>query len=855
MTTATVPQRFSLDPLQRAASRAPEGPILVIGGAGTGKTRTLMGRVAALIQGGAPPFTVTYLTFNARSADNARQILSDLPINPDGHKAIFVGTLHSYASHFLRQAGAASLGLSPNYTIWDNTDTSKVLNDILSTAPKPDPEHPDVNPVPRLGDIPQIMAWHTFNQARLPEDSIPPPSATWLNLIDLYTTEKRRQHTIDLDDLIPLAVKSMETDQTLRHTWARIRSRHLLVDEFQDLTPIQYRMIQLMLGPTKSITIATDPNQNIYAWRGSNSGLLGQFRLDHPNVDNHILKLNHRSTITLTNAASNLTDAPEMNGLFNAFQTGARPKGPSPTLRQFRGNQADMYHQILLDLQEQHDSGIPWENMACLYRWRTSFSRILAPLNLLRIPFTVLGNTDNLKDAKTKKLVNLLNCLVNPLDTKSFSIAAETVSNDGKRRLNSQVVSSINRIARDSDLNLIEASKIYRAANRQQSHLCKNLSGFIDAWEDLNQILQKPDTNLQKLCRRANTLVHESDNYGVLRNPQPEFTKVLTLSETTPRFDNETPQQHLSRFLELLATAPDPETPVHGQRRPFHPQKGPHLCNHPRRQGPSMGSRVHPRRHRLQHPGLKSRRRGSPPGRTTNILRRLHQAYRPALLLLSPLNRPNQVHQRHGQRHHERGRRRSPPDTNTQNKQTMKNATRAKITKIIDGDTIDIAAPGGLLRSTKQERLRLYGIDAPESNQRGGTDATKYLAKMARPGKKIWVHRTGTDQYGRTIALISPNRSRVQDSFNYRMIRAGHARAYMPSPEDRPSYTEAEQMAQNEKRGIWKKSDNVAPWDWRKAQKRTARRRHTFFAITLCLIALILAAALLYQLFPGFNPF
>lgn len=572
MTTTIAPPKFSLDPLQRSAARAPEGPILLIGGAGTGKTRTLLGRISALIHGGASPFTITYLTFNSKSADNARKLLYELPIDPRTHRAIFIGTLHSYASNYLRQTGAAALGISPSYTIWDPNDASQVINDLLENLPRPieeEGDEPFTSP-----DIENLLKWHTFNQARLPEDAIPPKNATWLKILNLYNEEKRRQQTLDLDDLIPTTIRAMESNQEDKAFWSRLRSRHLLIDEFQDITPIQYKMLQLMTGPTRSITIATDPNQNIYAWRGSTAELLTQFKYDHHDFDTHILKLNHRATLTLTNAATNLTDAEKMDGLYHSFQTAVRPKGHPPTVRQFHGHPRNMYRQILLDLKALRDQGVPWEDMACLYRKHHSFQAISTYLHQYNIPYNVLGDTNNLRDSTAKKVINLLNCLINPMDTKSFSIAAQAATNDNRKRMPSKIVNAINKQAKDRNTNLIEASKIFLAATSADASIKRNLSTFVNAWEELNTLLEHPNTDLHALCRRANTLVQDSTNYGLLHNPIPEITKLLTLSKTTPKLTKEQPKQHLTRFLELMATAPNPEQRSLDNEDPFSHNRG-----------------------------------------------------------------------------------------------------------------------------------------------------------------------------------------------------------------------------------------------------------------------------------------
>ena len=557
MTTATAPPKFSMDRLQQNAARANEGPLLIIGGAGTGKTHTLLGRISALIHSDASPFTITFLTFNSRSADSVRELLTTLPITPKAQKAIFVGTLHSYASMYLRQTGAATLGISPNYTLWDQFDSEQVVHDILTGLPEPltkDDEEPF-----RRQDVKDLFKWHRYNQARLPEDAIPPKNATWLEVLDLYSQEKLRQSTLDLDDLVPMAIKAMEMNPEDRVFWARVRSRHLLVDEFQDITPIQYRMLQLMLGPTRSITIATDPNQNIYTWRGSNAQLLDQFKLDYPRYSHHILKLNHRSTLTLTNTATNLTDAEGMDGLFHSFQTAIRPQGNPPTVFEFKGDPNNMKRWILAELQRLRDNGTRWEDMACLYRSHRTFENLVNQLLESRIPYTELGETTTLKDSTAKKVINLLNTLINPLDTKSFSIAAEANSNDNKRRMTPKVMATLRKLAKDGDINLIEAAKLYNGAIRNDSNVSKSLRQIIAAWEDLNQLLNNPNSDLFTLCKRANSLVQDSTTYAFMVSPEPEFNKILALSRTTARLPAESPREHLSRFLELLATAPDPE--------------------------------------------------------------------------------------------------------------------------------------------------------------------------------------------------------------------------------------------------------------------------------------------------------
>ena len=244
----------------------------------------------------------------------------------------------------------------------------------------------------------------------------------------------------------------------------------------------------------------------------------------------------------------------------------------------FHGDATNMYRQILINLREIHNDGLPWEEIACLYKRHATMNKLTTHLQEFRIPYTILGDNNNLKDSKTKKVINLLNCLVNPLDTKSFSIAAETTSTDNRHRLPSNIVSSINRIAQDSNTNLVEASKLFMAASTPKSNIRRNLMTFITAYENLQDMMAQTNTNLFNLCRRANSLIHESDNYGMMMKPEQEFAQILTISQSTPRLSKESPKDHLSRFLELLAIAQDPEHRSKDNDNPFAHNTGLTFC-------------------------------------------------------------------------------------------------------------------------------------------------------------------------------------------------------------------------------------------------------------------------------------
>ena len=164
--------------------------------------------------------------------------------------------------------------------------------------------------------------------------------------------------------------------------------------------------------------------------------------------------------------------------------------------------------------------------------------------------------------------------------------------------------------------------------------------------------------------------------------------------------------------------------------------------------------------------------------------------------------------------------------------------------RIIDGDTVEVQRQGGFLSTGAKEHIRLYGIDAPESAQKGGDDAAKYLGKIIGGRTRIWLEIMATDQYGRTVGVISKKRGHRIKSYNYDMVRGGHAHCYMVNPADRAAYTEAETDAKAKRRGLWRAREIQVPKDFRvhhkQAQNHNAKLKLALFAAAGAAVAIIL---------------
>ena len=572
------PPPLPLDMLQKTAAEAPPGPVIILGGPGVGKSYTLFARIKALLNADVYPSTISYLTFSSRAADEARHRLGAILNDEETVKKLFIGTFHSFASAFLRQHGAARLSRSPHYSLWDHDQALEAITAIAALDaednPETDQDHPKRNLTGPEGR--DFLQWLSLNKAKWAEEPDPAREPWWYELLTLYNQEKLRQNSMDLDDLVPMAVQALEADPGIRAVWSQVRSRHLLIDEFQDITPIQYRLIQLLTGPTKSITIATDPNQSIYGWRGAEARMLKNFQLDHPKAEVNMLRLNHRSTQTLVDMAEALTAADQLPGLSGTYQSSIRPEGRPPTLLKFNGDQDRMTRHVIEAAERMVEAGEhDWEDLAMIYRRRTSRQRLLTNLaSRFHIPYHTLGDVKKPGPTTPVRVINLLSSVVNPKDVAAFAAAATVEPDSSGRGLNPNTTARINALAQEEDINLIEAAAQYIDRLRPRNRIRANLEYMINAWQAVNRALQKENITLEDLCRTALDVVDREQLEKYIEGEHEGATQILAICRASARLPDEKARHHLSRFLENLKSSAYPDLQNQSNDNPLEKRKG-----------------------------------------------------------------------------------------------------------------------------------------------------------------------------------------------------------------------------------------------------------------------------------------
>jgi len=418
-----------LNPAQLEAVTHREGPLLVVAGAGSGKTRTLIYRVARLIEGRVPPQAILLLTFTRRAAQEMLRRAEQLVGEPS--RAVAGGTFHSFGNIVLRRWGAA-IGLPPNFTILDRSDMEDVINLIRTRMGLASRERR----FPKKGTLAEIISM-ARNKARALEQELEEDygylwdnRAEILTLARAYDQYKRERGLLDYDDLLERSVELMEHHPDIRRRLSNTY-RFIMVDEYQDTNAIQARMVQLLAAEHHNVMAVGDDAQSIYSFRGANFRNIMDFPKLFP--DTKIIKLeeNYRSLqgiLDLSNQVISRAAERYTKALFTRRMGNVRPlliKAEDERM------QSRFVCQKILELREQ---GVELDQIAVLFR--SSFHSFDLELELQRcdIPFIKRGGFKFIETAHIKDALAHLRVIANPTDAVSWLRVLLLLKGVGQRK-------------------------------------------------------------------------------------------------------------------------------------------------------------------------------------------------------------------------------------------------------------------------------------------------------------------------------------------------------------------------------------------------------------------------------------
>jgi DNA helicase II / ATP-dependent DNA helicase PcrA len=397
---------------QREAVEHVEGPLLVLAGAGSGKTRVLTHRIAYLLAtGAARPGEILAITFTNKAAAEMRERVGQLIGR--SVRAMWVTTFHSSCARMLR-VDAERLGYSKGFTIYDQSDSLRMLKRCLGELgvdPKRFP--PRAIQAKISGAKNQLIDADAYNESAHGEFEEIVAEA-----FPLYEKRMLKANAMDFDDLLVRAVNTIELFEDVRERWRRT-FRHVLVDEYQDTNHAQYRLLQLLAGEHKNLMVVGDDAQSIYGFRHADVRNILDFEQDFDDVEIVKLEQNYRSTQTILSAANAVIER-NREGLRKELWSDGE-QGEKVRLNELTDEHEEA-RWVAAEIERlEEEDGVSRSEVAVFYR-TNAMSRVLEDtLQRFDVSYQVIGGTKFYERAEVKDAIAYLSLLVNPADLVSFS--------------------------------------------------------------------------------------------------------------------------------------------------------------------------------------------------------------------------------------------------------------------------------------------------------------------------------------------------------------------------------------------------------------------------------------------------
>jgi DNA helicase-2/ATP-dependent DNA helicase PcrA len=395
---------FDLNPEQEKAVRTVEGPLLILAGAGTGKTRVITARVAYLIAQGVAPEHILAVTFTNKAANEMRERLATL-VEKAQAKKVTMSTFHALCVRILRQ-DIEPLGYKRNFSIYDEGDQIGLIKKIIARTAARD-EKLDPNLAKNLISKAKNQAWTA------PADEQTLAGAVYAR----YQAELKTLNALDFDDLLVLAVRLLAEHPDVRERWQR-RFQFLMVDEFQDTNRLQLELISHLTGPQRNVAVVGDDDQSIYGWRGAEVSNILEFEAHFANPAVIKLEQNYRSTNAILNTANHLIkNNPRRRAkqLWSAHGDGAKVR-----VVQMSDDRQEAEFVANEIAARQVTEPAQWEDFAVLFRMNAQSRLIEQNLRQLKIPYRIIGGKSFFDRREVKDLLAYASVMLNTEDDVSL---------------------------------------------------------------------------------------------------------------------------------------------------------------------------------------------------------------------------------------------------------------------------------------------------------------------------------------------------------------------------------------------------------------------------------------------------
>ena len=435
----------SLNPAQREAAECTKGPLLVLAGAGSGKTRVLTYRIAHMSgDESVRPWQILAITFTNKAAAEMRERLAKLVPSTRG---MWICTFHAMCVRILRE-DAELLGYRPNFTIYDDDDSRRLVRDIMADMDIDPKQYP-------LNSIRAIIS-NAKNALISPEEmSLEADSPAYQKAARVYTELQRRlarANAMDFDDLLTRAYELLSKHPEVLDRYQE-RFRQISVDEYQDTNKAQYAITNLLAAKYRNLMVVGDDDQSIYSWRGADIQNILDFEKDYPEAKVVRLEENYRSTGHILAAANAVVAHNARRKEKHLFTS----RGDGEKVRVFQAaDERDEGRWIGSEIEKLHDGGTSYDDIAVFYRTNAQ-SRILEDMFLRAgVPYKIVGGTRFFDRAEIRDVTAYLKLVVNPDD----DVSALRVVNTPRRGIGTTSVRKIQAYAAEHGLSFFGAAQL-----------------------------------------------------------------------------------------------------------------------------------------------------------------------------------------------------------------------------------------------------------------------------------------------------------------------------------------------------------------------------------------------------------
>jgi DNA helicase-2/ATP-dependent DNA helicase PcrA len=538
----TSPLLEGLNDIQRQAVLRTEGPVLIVAGAGSGKTRALTHRIAYLVrEHGVAPGQILAITFTNKAAREMAERVESL-VGQGVARGMWVLTFHSACARILRREHT-HLGVPSSFTIYDEGDTERLIAGVLrdlNVDPKRFPPRAIASAIGRAKD--QVMDADAFAAAasNFYEETV-------AKVYRVYEERKRAAGALDFDDLIGETVKLFrEHEDVLRHYQERFR--YILIDEYQDTNRAQYQLVNMLAARYRNLCVVGDADQGVYSWRGATIQNIMDFERDYPDAAVFLMEQNYRSTERILAVANALI---EHNVQRKPKQLWTEADGGDPVVSIKTQDEHEEALFVASEIERLRDEeGYRYRDVAVFYRMNAQ-SRVIEDVFMrVGIPYRVFGGVRFYQRREIKDILGYLRLLLNPQDVVSF----RRVVNMPKRGIGDATVAAIESFATTEGIDVVEACRRVDGIGTLGTRARGAVAGF-------NQVLEALRVHLADGAGPARMVELAATESGYLAELEEERTieaqgrieNLQELSGVAAEVVARDPEAGLAEFLEQVS--------------------------------------------------------------------------------------------------------------------------------------------------------------------------------------------------------------------------------------------------------------------------------------------------------------